>query len=78
MRTTVNISDELLTKAKAVSLRKKVPLGEVIDDALRHAFGKERKPASRKIKPLKTYRGEGVQPGVNLNCGSELLDLMEK
>lgn len=49
VRTTLNVDDELLVKAKEVAARTGRPLGEVVDDALRVLFA-ERPAASRKVR----------------------------
>jgi hypothetical protein len=37
----------------------------------------ERAPTAAHV-PLKTFRGDGLQAGVDLNHSSELLDVMER
>ena len=49
VRTTLNVDDELLVKAKAVAARTGRPLGDVVDDALRVLFA-ERATAGRKVR----------------------------
>ncbi len=78
MRTTVTIEDSLLNQAKQASLERGCSLGEVIDDALRAALIQRKKSATEPlIRPLKTFRGSGLQPGVDLCSSSNLSDLME-
>ena len=45
--------------------------------ALEAATRRDRK-AARAAAPLPTYRGRGLQPGVNLDDGAGLLDLMNE
>ena len=61
-----------------MALERKVPLGKVIDDALRSQL-KSRPKGSKpgKTRPLKTFGGTGARPGVDLNSSSELLAVME-
>ena len=78
MRTTLSINDGLLRRAKAVALRRNCTLGEVIEDALRVALAAGPKSvAPPDPRPLKIYRGTGVQPGVDLCSSNALLDLMD-
>ncbi len=78
MRTTVNLEDELLELAKAVSVERGCSLGEVIDDALRVTVAARPKTASRaKPRPLRTFGGGGVLPGIDLTSSSAVLDSME-
>jgi len=78
MRTTLSIQDNLLRQAKELSLRRGASLGEVVDDALRILLASQSKTAKEaRIRPLKTFRGGGLQVGVELDSNSELLDRME-
>jgi len=78
MRTTVIIEDSLLNQAKQASVERGCSLGEVIDDALRASLIQRQKssPATT-VRPLKTFRGSGLQPGVDLCSSSSLSDIME-
>ncbi len=61
-----------------MALERKVPLGKVIDDALRSALKSHPKGSEPgKARPFKTFRGTGIRPGVDLNSSSELLAVME-
>ena len=78
MRTTISIEDSLLEKAKRISRERRCSLREVIEDALRAAFAKGYKAGrSRTLAPLKTFKGSGIQPGIDLSSSSSLLDAME-
>ena len=75
MRTTVNIDDQLLTFAKHRAVERGVSLASVIEDALRESFAT---PAlERKTVRLITSSGPGVKPGVDLDNGRALLDVMD-
>ncbi|HEY8645493.1 MAG TPA: hypothetical protein VIL77_06410 [Gaiellaceae bacterium] len=77
MRTTVDIQEDLLSEAKERAARTGRTLGQVVDDALRLLFQRAERAASRGPVELPTFRGSGLQPGVDLN-GSALLDVMER
>jgi hypothetical protein len=78
MRTTISIEDSLLQKAKKISHERQCSLRTVIEDALRAAFARERKSIrSDAPRPLKTFKGTGVQPGIDLSSSAALLDAME-
>jgi len=78
MRTTISIEDSLLQKAKRISHERRCSLRAVIEDALRAALAKERKRTrSGAPRPLKTFKGTGVQPGIDLSSSAALLDAME-
>lgn len=79
VRTTINIDENLLAHARKLALHKKCSLGEVVDDALRESFhrSQQRQGTPRSRTRLPTFRGQGVQPGVDLTSASRLLDVME-
>jgi hypothetical protein len=52
-------------------------VGEVVEEALRSALGAKPKKGRGPVRPLKTYRGDGLQPGVDLASSSALLEVME-
>ena len=77
MRTTVILDDQLLRQAKAHAAETGSTLTRLMQDALRAIL--HRPPAAR-AQPLRlrTFRGKGVRPGVNLDSHAELLDRMEQ
>ncbi len=77
MRTTVNLQDQLLKQAKHFALSENKTLGGVIEDALRDFFARKNRPEVREKTKLPTFRGSGLQPGVDLNSTASLLDHME-
>ena len=78
MRTTITIEDSLLQKAKKISRQRRCSLREVIEDSLRVALAKGHKARRAEApKRLKTFKGSGVQPGIDLSSSSALLDAME-
>ena len=64
-------------RAKQASLEKHCTLAEVVEDALRQSLFRVTEPPRRLRTRLVTFRGRGVQPGVDLDSASQLLDLME-
>lgn len=75
MRTTVKIDDRLLVEAKTRAARSGRTLNQVVEDALREAFAR-REGAGRRVD-LPVFRGGRVMPGVDLDDGAALLDLMD-
>ena len=75
MRTTVRIDDGLLVEAKTRAARSGRTLNEVVEDALREAFARRDGPGRRVELPV--FRGARVMPGVDLDDGAALLDLMD-
>jgi hypothetical protein len=78
MRTTIRLDDELLREAKAHALATDRTLTQVIEDALREALARRRGAGQRPPIRLHTFKGSGVQPGVNLDSNAALLDLMDE
>ena len=78
MRTTVDINDDLLIELKRVAAERRQSLKELIEDAIRSSLAYRKKPRNQKeIQHPVTFRGRGVQRGVNLDSMRELLDIME-
>jgi hypothetical protein len=74
MRTTLNLDDQLLISAKHRALEENVSLARVIESALRESLAKPR--ALPETIRLITASGPGVKPGVDLDNGRSLLDIM--
>ena len=78
MRTTIKIDDRLLAEAKTRAADSGRTLNAVVEDALREAFAR-RAVADRPPRPkLPVFRGGRLLPGVDLDDGAALLDLMER
>ncbi|MCC6194343.1 MAG: type II toxin-antitoxin system VapB family antitoxin [Burkholderiales bacterium] len=77
MRTTINLDDELLASAKKVAAETGRTLTDVFEDALRESLARRRQARERSRITLPTFRGRGLQPGVDLDDAVALLDLME-
>lgn len=75
MRTTVEISDELLRQAKKRAADEGGPLRKVIEEALRSYLGKRPKNKKYELK-WRTEKGR-ILPGVRLDDRDVLFDLME-
>ena len=77
MRTTVKIDDQLLADAKAQAARSGRTLNEVVEDALRESLGRRDRAGREAPIELPTFSGGQLQPGVDLDDTSALVDLME-
>jgi len=78
MRTTITIRDDLLEEAKRRAIDNHATLGHFIEDTLRVALFRSKTPASHcRAVRLKTFRGRGLQAGVDLDHSAALLDVME-
>lgn len=77
MRTTIRLDDSLLRDAKAMAARAGTSLNDFIEDAVRVAVRAPSSPSAPQID-LPVYRGgHGLLPGVNLDSGAALLDVMD-
>ncbi len=75
VRTTVDISDEILRQAKSRAVADAIPLRRVFESALKFYLSK---PGSRAPFKLRWHTEHGrLRPGVRLDSREELLDLME-
>jgi metal-sulfur cluster biosynthetic enzyme len=75
MRTTINIDDQLLMYAKLQATQQGCSLKQVVEDALRDFFSHHR--LERDPVQLETVSGAGLKPGVNLDDGRSLSDIMD-
>jgi len=75
MRTTLNLDEQLLVAAKHRAVEQQVSLACVIENALRESLAKPQ--AKRKRIRLVTASGVGVKPGVDLDNGRSLAEIMD-
>lgn len=78
MRTTIRLDDALLRRAKAAAAASGRSLNDLIADAVRAALSPRPSPRRVSEPPIPTYRGRGLQPGVDLDDSAGLLDVMER
>ncbi len=76
-RTTLNLDDALLAKAKEVAVRTNRTLTAVVEDALRESLGRADEQVPSQPLDLPTYGGGWVRPGVDIDNSASLLDTME-
>ena len=77
MRTTIKIDDALLAAAKARAAQSGRTLNAVVEDALREALGRRDRAERPPRVQLPTFAGSRLRPGVDLDDGAALLELME-
>ena len=73
----MRLDDHLLAEAKKYAIETGRTLTSVLEDALRETLARRPPRAQRKPIRLKTVKGDGVRPGVDLDDAAALLDLME-
>lgn len=73
MKTTVEIAEDLLRQAKAVAAKERTTLRALLEEGLRWALGRRRKPGKFKLRDA-SVPGKGVQPGVDDTDWTSLRD----
>ena len=77
MKTTLNLNDLLLARAKRRAARAGVTLTRFVEDALRLKLADEDRPPPRFRLELRTVRGH-CPPRVDISDRAELYDTMER
>ncbi len=78
MRTTIRLDAPVLAEAKKLAADTGRTLTAVIEDALREVLARRKQPHGRRKVRLTTFRGTGLNPGVDLDDSASLLDRMER
>jgi hypothetical protein len=75
VKTTLDIDDDLLIKAKAVSARERKSLTALIEEGLRLRLRARRAPSAARPSPLPVYRGKsGLAEGIDPTSNRSMLD----
>jgi len=77
MRTTVRLDERLLAEVKKYAAESGRTLTAVLADALRETLARRGARGKRKPVRLRTAKGNGLRPGVDLDDTASLLDFME-
>lgn len=75
MRTTIDINDALLKAVKALASNERRTLKETFEQALREYLARA-SDAAAEAPRIPTFRGRGVQPGVDLTDNVALQAIM--
>ncbi len=76
MRTTLSISDELLTAAKRRARERGQTLGELVNAALQRELSDAPPPGTAPPVPV-FHGGTGPRPGIDLNSNRALLEALD-
>ena len=76
MRTTIDINDELLRAVRAHAAGERKTLKATIEEALREFLTGPR-PEVADPPPIPVFRGQGVQPGVDLTDNAAIEGIMD-
>lgn len=78
MRTTVNLDEALIERAKIIAAKTGRSFSNVIEDAVRESMARRDRTVEGRSTPLPVDRTGGrVLPGVDLDNNAALLDIME-
>ena len=77
MRTTINLPDDLILRAKKAALEADTTLTEFITNALRESLAQRRRKTQTHELEINPTGSGGVFPGVDLDDTSALLDIMD-
>ena len=77
MRTTVRLDEHLLVEVKKYAAETGRTLTSVLEDALRDTLARRHARPRRARVRLKTFKGDGIRPGVDLDDSAALLEAME-
>jgi hypothetical protein len=77
MRTTIRLDDTLYRDVKTAAAESGQTVTTLIQDALRQRLARRKRGTRRKRFRLPTWKGNGLQPGVDLNDSASLLERME-
>lgn len=75
MKTTVDIADPLFDEAKRVAARDHTTLRALIEEGLRQIVNERKEPHSFRLEDA-SFRGDGLQPGVEEGSWKRLRDLI--
>ena len=77
MKTTIEISDDLLNRAKKRARTENKTLREIVEEALRHRLTSPQPKKSFTYRPH-TFKGKGLQPGLVEGDWAAIRDLIYK
>lgn len=74
MKTTIEISDQLLKEAKKIAAREGTTLRTLVEQGLRHELKQRAKSATFRLRKA-TFRGKGLQPAAKGLSWDQLREL---
>ncbi|MBI4669326.1 MAG: ribbon-helix-helix protein, CopG family [Elusimicrobia bacterium] len=77
MRTTIHLNDQLFRQIKQWAAESHKTLTAIIEDALREVLVRRKMAVRKKGAALPVFKGQGLQPAVDLDHTANLLDIME-
>ncbi|MBM4296614.1 MAG: DUF2191 domain-containing protein [Deltaproteobacteria bacterium] len=74
MKTTVEISDNLLEEAKKLAAREGTTVRTLIEQGLRQIIAARKRPGVFRLRKA-TFKGKGLQPGVSTATWDQIRDM---
>ncbi|HUR71555.1 MAG TPA: type II toxin-antitoxin system VapB family antitoxin [Candidatus Limnocylindrales bacterium] len=74
MKTTVEISDNLLDEAKRLAARERTTVKALIEQGLRQIISTKKKPGVFRLRKA-TFKGQGLQSGVSTATWEQIRDM---
>ncbi len=76
MKTTIDIAESLLRKAKSVAAKEQTTLRELIEEGLQQVLEGRTRPRRRFRLRKATFKGEGLQPEVTPGSWERLREMI--
>jgi hypothetical protein len=76
MRTTIDLEEDTLRRAKIVAAQHGMTLSQLVDDAVKAVLDRAATPAGPRVE-LPVFHGGGLRPGVDLSDSAGLADVMD-
>ncbi len=73
MKTTIDISDNLINRAKQLARREKTTLKELTEEGLQLVLSRRERGSPRKVDPV-VFQGQGLAPAFRGKSWAELRD----
>lgn len=74
----MRLDEDLFRQVKKVAAERGSTFTDLVDEALRALLARRSAGAQRERPRLPSFRGRGLQPGVDLDDAAALLELMER
>lgn len=74
MKTTVEISDNLLEEAKRLAARERTTIKALLEQGLRQMISAKKKPGIFRLRKA-SFKGQGLQPGVSTATWEQIRDM---
>lgn len=75
MKTTIDIADPLFEQVKHLAAKRGTTMKALVEQGLRTVLAEKPREAAFKFKPV-TFKGDGLQPGVELTDWAHIRDLI--